>query len=44
VPLAEALRRAGGEVGLNIFSGVEHNVYGMGVEMEERLRRFFFAL
>lgn len=44
VPLAGALRRAGGEVELNVFPGVEHNVYGMGAEMEGRLRRFFSAL
>jgi len=44
VPLAEALRRAGREVELNIFPGVEHNVYEMGAEMEGRLRRFFSAI
>ena len=44
IPLAEALRRAGGEVELNVFPNVEHNVYAMGKEMEERLRAFFSAL
>jgi len=44
IPLAEELRRAGGEVELNVFPGVEHNVYAMGKEMEERLRVFFSAL
>ena len=44
IPLAEALRRAGGEVELNVFPNVEHNVYAMGKEMEERLRVFFSAL
>ena len=44
IPLANALRRAGGEVELNIFPDVEHNVYGMGKEMEDRLRTFFSAL
>lgn len=44
IPLAEALRRAGGEVELNIFPAVEHNVYAMGKEMEDRLRVFFSAL
>jgi acetyl esterase/lipase len=44
IPLAEALRRAGGEVELNVFPNVEHNVYAMGKEMEERLKTFFSAL
>ncbi len=44
IPLAEALRRAGGEVELNVFPSVEHNVYAMGKEMEDRLRVFFSAL
>jgi len=44
VPLADALRRAGGRVELNIFPGVEHNVYSMGREMEDRLGTFFSAL
>ena len=44
IPLAEALRAAGGEVELNVFPGVEHNVYAMGWEMENRLRVFFSAL
>jgi acetyl esterase/lipase len=44
IPLAEALRAAGGEVELNVFPGVEHNVYAMGRERENRLRVFFSAL
>ena len=44
IPLAEALRRAGGEVELNVFPEVEHNVYAMGKEMENKLRAFFSAL
>lgn len=44
IPLAEALRKAGGEVELNVFPSVEHNVYAMGKEMEERLSAFFSAL
>ena len=44
IPLAEALKKAGGEVELNIFPSVEHNVYAMGKDMEERLRVFFSAL
>jgi dipeptidyl aminopeptidase/acylaminoacyl peptidase len=43
VPLAEALRRAGGEVDLQLFTEVGHNVYGMGRPMEERLEAFFAA-
>ncbi len=41
VPLAEALRRAGAEVELELFPDVEHNVYGIGKPIEERLRTFF---
>jgi len=44
IPLAEALRMAGGEVELNVFPQVEHNVYDMGKEMEERLKKFFSSL
>ena len=40
-PLADALRRAGGEVELELFPDVEHNVYGMGKPIEERLEAFF---
>jgi hypothetical protein len=40
-PLADALRRAGGEVELELFPDVEHNVYGMGKPIEERLKAFF---
>jgi len=43
VPLAEALRGAGGEVDLQLFPDVGHNVYGMGKPMEERLEAFFAA-
>jgi acetyl esterase/lipase len=41
VPLAEALGRAGADVELELFPDVEHNVYGMGKPIEERLRAFF---
>ena len=44
IPLAEALRKAGAEVELNVFPGVEHNVYAMGSEIEERLRKHFSSL
>jgi dipeptidyl aminopeptidase/acylaminoacyl peptidase len=44
IPLAEALRRAGAEVELNVFPGVEHNVYAMGSEIEERIRKHFSSL
>ena len=43
VPLAEALRRAGGKVDLELFTEVEHNVYAMGKPIEERLKAFFGA-
>lgn len=41
IPLADALRKAGAVVELNVFPDVEHNVYGMGKVMEEKLRTFF---
>jgi len=41
VPLAEALRRAGAEVELELFPDVEHDVYGMGKPIEGRLKAFF---
>jgi acetyl esterase/lipase len=41
VPLAEALRRAGGDVTLELFPGVGHAVYAMGKPIEERLKAFF---
>jgi acetyl esterase/lipase len=44
IPLAEALKRAGASVELNVFPQVEHNVYAMGKEMENRLKRFFSDL
>ena len=44
VPLAEALRKAGGDVTLELFDEVEHNTYAMGKPMEERLRKFFSIL
>ena len=43
-PLAEALRRAGAEVKLELFEEVEHNTYAMGKPMEDRLRAFFSGL
>ncbi|UCH56857.1 MAG: prolyl oligopeptidase family serine peptidase [Candidatus Bathyarchaeota archaeon] len=41
IPLAEALRKAGGNVELEVFPDVEHNVYGMGRPIEERLNAFY---
>jgi len=41
VPLAEALRKVGAEVELELFPDVEHDVYGMGRPIEERLKAFF---
>jgi dipeptidyl aminopeptidase/acylaminoacyl peptidase len=43
IPLSEALKRAGGEVKLELFEDVEHNVYAMGKSIEERLKAFFAA-
>ena len=44
VALAEALRAAGAEVELELFPGVGHNTYGMGEEMQKRLKTFFSTL
>jgi len=44
VPLAEALKKAGAKVELNLFSEVGHDVYGMGKEMEDKLRKFWSNL
>jgi dienelactone hydrolase len=41
VPLAEALKRAGADVRLELFPGVGHAVYAMGEPIRERLRAFF---
>ena len=41
IPLAEALRKAGGDVTLELFPDVGHSVYAMGRPIEERLRSFF---
>lgn len=41
VPLAEALRKAGAQVTLELFPGVGHAVYAMGEPICERLRKFF---
>ena len=43
-PLAEALRRAGGDVDLELFDEVGHNTYAMGKPLEDRLRKFFIIL
>jgi len=43
-PLAEALRKAGADVTLELFEEVEHNTYAMGKPMEDRLRAFFSTL
>jgi acetyl esterase/lipase len=42
--LAEALKRAGGDVTIELFDGVGHNTYAMGKPMEDRLRSFFSIL
>ena len=44
IPLAEALKAAGGDVTLELFPGVGHNVYGMGKPIQERLAKFFSTL
>jgi len=44
IPLATALRKAGADVTLELFEGVEHNTYAMGKPMEDRLRSFFSSL
>lgn len=44
IPLAAALKRAGGDATLELFEDVEHNTYAMGKPMEDRLRRFFSTL
>ncbi len=44
VPLAEALRKADGDIQLNIFAEVEHNVYEMGEPIKKRLGEFFSNL
>jgi len=41
IPLAEALRKAGGAVTLELFPDVGHAVYSMGKPIEERLEAFF---
>ena len=41
IPLAEALRKAGGDVTLELFPGVGHAVYAIGEEIERRLKAFF---
>jgi len=44
VALAEALKAAGAEVRLELFPGVGHNTYGMGEEMQKRLKAYFSTL
>jgi hypothetical protein len=44
IPLAEALKAAGGDVTLELFPRVGHNVYGMGKPIQERLTEFFSTL
>ena len=41
IPLADALRKAGGDVTLELFPDVEHNVYAMGKPIEVHLEGFF---
>ncbi|MGD2200003.1 MAG: prolyl oligopeptidase family serine peptidase [Candidatus Bathyarchaeota archaeon] len=43
IPLSEALKKAGGNVNLELFPNVGHNVYGIGKPIEERLKAFFKA-
>jgi dipeptidyl aminopeptidase/acylaminoacyl peptidase len=42
--LKNALKKAGGDVKLELFSEVEHNIYAMGKPIEKRLRCFFSQL
>jgi hypothetical protein len=42
--LKDALKNAGGDVKLELFSEVEHNVYAIGKPIEKRLRCFFSQL
>lgn len=44
IPLAEALRKAGGDVTLELFPEVGHAVYSMGKPVEERLKAFFASI
>ena len=41
IPLAEALRKAGGDVTLELFPDVGHSIYTMGKPIVKRLRTFF---
>jgi dipeptidyl aminopeptidase/acylaminoacyl peptidase len=41
IPLAEALKKAGVQVDLELFPDIGHNVYGMGKVIEEKLEAFF---
>jgi hypothetical protein len=41
IPLAEALKKAGGRVDFELFPGIGHNVYGMGRTIEKKLETFF---
>jgi len=41
IPLAEALKKAGANVTLELFPDVTHSVYAMGKPIEERLKSFF---
>ena len=41
MPLAEALKKAGANVTLELFPDVEHSTYAMGKAMEDRLKAFF---
>lgn len=42
--LAAALRKAGADVTLELFSDVQHNIYAMGKPLEDRMRFFFSSL
>jgi acetyl esterase/lipase len=39
--LTEAIRQAGGEVLLEVIPAVDHDLYALGREMEQRLAEFF---
>ena len=41
IPLSEALRKAGAEVELNVFPGIEHNVYAMGSEIRREASKAY---
>lgn len=41
IPLAEGLRKAGGEATLELFPDIGHSVYSVGKPLEEKIKEFF---